>query len=41
MRRPYFYNARAGFTILEVMVASAVFVLLLGLLMSTISQTSV
>ena len=40
MRRPYFYNSRAGFTILEVMVASAVFVLLLGLLMSTISQTS-
>lgn len=40
MRRPDFYNARAGFTILEVMVASAVFVLLLGLLMSTISQTS-
>ena len=40
MRRPYFYSSRAGFTILEVMVASAVFVLLLGLLMSTISQTS-
>jgi len=40
MRRPYFYSSRAGFTILEVMVASVVFVLLLGLLMSTISQTS-
>jgi len=40
MKSPFFSKSRAGFTILEVMVASAVFIMLLGLLMSTISQTS-
>ena len=40
MRKPCFSNSHAGFTILEVLVASTVFILLLGLLMSTISQTS-
>jgi uncharacterized protein (TIGR02599 family) len=40
MRKPCLSNSHAGFTILEVLVASTVFILLLGLLMSTISQTS-
>jgi uncharacterized protein (TIGR02599 family) len=40
MKSPFFLKSRAGFTILEVMVASAVFIMLLGLLLSTISQTS-
>ena len=40
MRKLCFSKSRAAFTILEVMVASAVFIMLLGLLMSTISQTS-
>ncbi len=40
MKSPFFSKSRAGFTILEVMVASAVFIMLLGLLLSTISQTS-
>ncbi len=40
MKSLFFSKSRAGFTILEVMVASAVFIMLLGLLMSTISQTS-
>lgn len=40
MRKPCFSNSHAGFTVLEVLVASAVFIMLLGLLMSTISQTS-
>ena len=40
MKSPSFSKLRAGFTILEVMVASAVFIMLLGLLLNTISQTS-
>ena len=40
MRKTCFSNSHAAFTILEVLVASAVFIMLLGLLMSTISQTS-
>jgi uncharacterized protein (TIGR02599 family) len=40
MKSLFFSKSRAGFTILEVMVASAVFIMLLGLLLSTISQTS-
>jgi uncharacterized protein (TIGR02599 family) len=40
MKSPFFSKSRAAFTILEVMVASAVFIMLLGLLLSTISQTS-